>query len=415
MSTQVAGMSLTDAYPVLKEYYDSQPVRNLLERTHPFYSMVRKDTDFSGKYYPQPAQYGTSTGSADFNAAQTNQSPALNVEFMVPITTNYTLATVQNAALMASRNDKGAFLNVLKQSINGAMDNAVRRDAWQLFRNGLGTIGRIATGGITSGVITLASPTDALAFQRNQVVVASSSEGGALRAGIGYVISVDVSSGTVVVASSGAGGSAATPSGWAAGDYLYSQGDPNAAIQGLGAWLPAAGSTLRPVAGTAKVFLGVDRSVDPTRLAGTALNLSALDIESALIELISQVKMVGGNPDYVFTNPVSYRGLQKALQSRHQYTSVTVTNDAGITFPGIEVDNAIVLQDSDCPPQTAFALQMDTWKMVSYGKCPQILTYEDGITAFRTANNDSVEGRVGGYRNLVCEAPVRNGTAILPQ
>lgn len=414
MSVQVAGTSLTDAYPILKEYYDNQPVRNLLERSHTLYAMLAKDTEFSGRTYPQPVWYGTSSGSADFNTAQTNQSPDKNAEFSIPITTSYTLATVQNAALQAARNDKGAFINLLKQRTKGAMENAIARDAWMLYRTGTGTIGRIATAGITSGVITLTNPTDALAFQVNQVLVASDTDFGTARAGVGYVISSDVSSGKVVVASSGAGGSAATPSGWVAGDYLASQGDPNAQIAGLGIWLPAVGSSLRPTPGTPKIFMGVDRSPDPTRLCGTALNLSGMDIESALIELFSQVRMVGGRPEYGFINSVSMRALQKALQARHQYTSVSVTNDAGITFPGVEVGNAVILEDSDCPPQTAYALQMDTWKMVSYGKAPQILTYEDGITAFRTANNDSVEARVGGYRNLVCDGPVKNGTAILP-
>ena len=414
MSAQVAGTSLTDAYPILKEYYDSQPVRNLLERSHTLYAMLPKETDFSGRTYPQPVWYGTSTGSADFPTAQTNQSPDLFAEFQVPVTTSYTLATAQNAALQAARNDKGAFLNLLKARVKGAMQNAIARDAWMLYRTGTGAIGRIATAGLATGVITLTNPTDALAFQKNQVLVAAATDGGALRAGVGYALASDVSTGKVVVSAT-SGGAAGDPSAWAAGDYLYSQGDPNAQIAGLGIWIPASGSTLRPTIGTALVFLGVDRSADPTRLCGTALNLSGMDIESALIELVSQVKMVGGRPEYVFVNPVSYRALQKALQARHQYTSVSVTNDAGITFPGIEVNGAVVLEDSDCPPQTAFALQMDTWKVMSYGTSPQILTYEDGITAFRTANNDSVEARIGGYRNLVCEAPVCNGTAVLPQ
>lgn len=413
MSAQVAGTSLTDAYPILKEYYDSQPVRNLLERSHTLYAMMPKDSDFSGRTYPQPVWYGTSTGSADFPTAQTNQSPDLTAEFQIPITTNYTLATAQNAALQAARNDKGAFINLLKMRVKGAMENAIARDAWMLYRTGTGAIGKISSGAST-GVLVLTNPTDALAFQKNQVLVASSADGGSLDAGVGYVIATDVSTGKVVVSAT-AGGSAGQPTGWADSHFLYSQGDPNAQIAGLGIWVPSSGSTLRPTVGTPKIFLGVDRSVDPTRLCGTALNLSGMDIESALIELISQVKMLGGRPEYTFVNPVSFRALQKALQARHQYTSVSVTNDAGITFPGIEVNGSVVLEDSDCPPQTAFALQMDTWKIVSYGKSPQILTYEDGITAFRTANNDSVEARIGGYRNLVCDAPVKNGTAVLPQ
>jgi hypothetical protein len=410
--TQVAGTSLTDAYPVLKEYYDGQPVRDALERDHTLYAMITKKTDFSGSEYVQPIQFGTSTGSADFATAQNYQSPDLNAAFKVPPAFSYTLASVQNAALKASRNDKGAFINLLKQRTKGSMENQIRRDAWQLYRAGTGTIGKVSS--INTGVIVLTNPTDALAFQRNQVISAGQTEGGALRAGTGYVLAADVSTGTIVVSDTAQGGAAGTPSGWAAADFLYSKGDLNAAISGLGIWIPAAGSALRPAVGTPKVFMGQDRSYDPTHLAGTALNLSGLDIESAHIELISQVKMIGGQPDYVFENSVSYRALQKSLQARHQYVTREVTNGAGLTFTGIEVGGAVVLEDSDCPPQTAFALRLDTWKLFSYDKAPQILTYEDGITAFRTASADSVEARCGGYRNLVCEDPSRNGTAILP-
>lgn len=412
--TQVAGTSLTDAYPILKEYYADQKVRNLLERRHTLWAMLTKDTNVSGRTYPQPMRYGASTGSANFTNAQNNQSPNDYAEFQVPINTNYTLATVQNVAIQAARNDKGAFINLLKDSIDGAMENAIRRDAWMAYRTGTGSIGVIGTSAdIATGIIILTNPTDALAFQRNQVLVANSADGGGTtRAGIGYVISSDVSTGTIQVSAT-AGGSGGQPSGWVAGDYLSSQGDVNAQIQGLGIWFPST-STLRPVIGTPSIFLGVDRSVDPTRLAGTFLNLTGLDIESALIELISQVKMVGGSPDYVFVNTVSYRNLQKALQARSQYDKVEVVNDAGLTFKGIEVDGAVVLEDSDCPPKTAYALQMDTLKVISFGDSPQILTYDDGITAFRTANNDSVEARIGGYRNMTCNAPVKNGVALLP-
>lgn len=412
MSVQVAGASLTDVYPVLKEYYDGQEVRNSLERPHPFMAMVPKDPDFSGSDYPQPIWYGTSSGSANFGIAQTNQAPPKNSKFVVTMQPSYTLATVQNAALQAARNDRGAFINVLKQSLDGAMENAMQRDAWQLFRNGTGSIGKISSGAST-GILVLTNPTDALAFQPNQPLYASQTEGGSARAGTGYVVNVDVSTGKVVVSAT-PGGSAGQPSGWADSDFLYTAGDINQAISGLQAWIPAIGSSNRPSVGTAKFFYGVDRSVDPTRLAGTALDLSTLDIESALIELVSQVKMVGGNPEFTFIGSVSMRALQKALQARRQYTTVDVTNDAGITFRGVEVGSTLVFEDADCPAQTAFALTMDTWIMPSYGKAPQILTYEDGITAFRTANNDSVEGRVGGYRNLVCKQPVKNGTAILP-
>lgn len=414
MSDQVSGTSLAEAYPVLKDWYANQQVRNLQERKHPLYAMMKKNTDFSGRVYPQPMSVATTSGSAQFSNAQTNQRAVKNVEFNGSVKFNYALATVQNAALQASRNDRGAFINVLKQALNGAFENATMRDAWQLYRTGTGAIGSYTSAHISTGVITLDNPTDALAFQYGQTLVASQTDGGALEDGVGYVVGADATTGKIVVSTT-PGGSPGNPTGWTgATHYLYSQGDTNEAIEGLGIWMPDAGSALRPAVGTAKTFQGVDRSIDPTRLAGTALDLSAEDIESAFIDLISQVKMLGGSPEFVFTNTISYRNLQKALQARHQYTEAMVESTAGITFRGFEVSGAVVLEDADCPARRAYALQMDTWELFSYGMSPQFLTYTDGNDAFRVATADSLEGRVGGYRNLTCNAPVKNGTAILP-
>jgi hypothetical protein len=398
-------LDVNAAYPVLKEYYDSQPVRNLLERKHPFHAMVPRDENAGGFAYPQPVKFGTPTGSADFGDANTDGNSSEYARFMSEYDPSYTNARVANQSIEASRNDDGAFIRVLQDAIDGAMDNAYRRDSWMLYRTGTGSIGVAAD--ITAGVITLSAPTDALAFQKGQVLQATNGDGGALRAGTAVVVASDISTGKISI-------NPAAPAGWTNGDYLLSKGDHNKQVKGLGIWLPST-STLRPVVGTPKVFEGVDRSQDPTRLAGTFLDLRSEDIEGALIELQSQVKMVGGTPDYMFVNPVSYRALQKSLQSRHIYVSTEVTGPAGITFKGIELGQCVVLEDSDCPPQTAYALEMDTWKFASFGNATKILTYDDGIIAFRDANADSVTVRVGGYRALTCSAPGWNGVALIGQ
>lgn len=410
--TQIAGASLTDVYGVLKEYYSSSPVINELERKHPFYALVPKDTAFEGEYFVQPVWYGTTTASADFATAQTNsQNPNLYGKFLVPITTNYGLATVSNAARLASRTTRGAFVDTLKEAINGAMDAVLRADAAMLYRSGDGAIGVIATGGITSGTITLTNPTDAVFFQAGQYLGAVDANGVVRTAG--YVIATDVSAGKIVVSAT-KGGSQGNPGSWAAGDSLYPVGNLNTSIAGLGTWIPYAAAK-RATLGTPMITFGVDVSVDPTRLQGTRMDMSGTDIESALIELLSQVRLLGGSPDHVFMNPVSYRALSKALQARSQYTKTSFTNDAGLTFSGIEVDNAIVLEDSDCPAKVAYAIDLSTFKLASYGRSPGLLDYGDGLPALRTSNFDSVEARVGGYRQLVCSAPVKNGVAILSQ
>ena len=71
-------------------------------------------------------------------------------------------------------------------------------------------------------------------------------------------------------------------------------GDRNLKVSGLEAWLPPA----PPVLG-ADNFFGVDRGVDPTRLAGIRGVFNAT-IEQTLIATASLIGREGGRPDYCF-------------------------------------------------------------------------------------------------------------------
>lgn len=419
---QVPGTSAADVYAELKQWYAEQPVDNAWARNNPLWQLMRKDANVGGSFYPQPLNLGGSQDYVDFGTAQTLQAPVNPVTFQVPYLNHYVLATVQNSVILASRTKQGAFKEVLKQSCDAAMENSVLADAAYLYRSGTGAIGTIKNTAISNGVVYLNVPTDGIFFQKNQVLIATSTDGGGTqRSGVGYVLAVDPTNGVIQVSATGMGGAPGTPSGWSVnsnstfGDYLYPQSNLNAQMNGLAGWMPSATSSRRPVIGTTNVFLGVDRSQDPTRSAGTAIDASPEDIEGALIDLISAVKSVGkGTPEYTFINPVSMRALTKALQARRSYVNAETTSEAGITFRGVMVEDSMVLQDPSCPQKQAFALDMETWKIVSFGQNPGFLPYPDGLEGFRVSTADALEARMGGYRNAVCTNPSRNGTAILP-
>lgn len=414
---QVAGTSLADAYAVLKDFYAENPVDLAYARNHPAWELIEKDDGVSGRVYVQPTTIGGPQDYTDFATAQTNQVPTQDLAFQVPMATHYVLATVQNLAIQASRDDRGAFMRLLKHHTDAAMQNSLQADAWYLFRSGTGSIGKISGSVTAGGVVTLKNATDALAFQKNQVLVATSSDGGGItRAGTGWVLGVSVNTGKLLVSGTAMGGAAGIPSGWGDGDFLYPQGSINNQMSGFGGWFPDPNSALLPVLGTAKTFLGVDRSVDPLRLAGTSLDESGTDIESAFIDLISQIKAVGkGSPEYVFCNPQSRRALDKALQARRHYVDAEATSKAGITFRGPMVEDALILADPGCPLKTAFAIDMSTVKIISFGQNPGFIQYPDGLEGFRVGTADSVETRMGGYRNLTCTDPAKNGVALLPE
>jgi hypothetical protein len=409
MSTYTT-FNMQAANAALKELYDDQKIQNLVYRNNPFLAMVPKFTEFGGKYMPLPLVFNTSQGrSATFSNAQGNQTAAEVVSFALTRATDYSVAQIDNQTMLASKTDKMAFINGAQLVIDNAVRALTNSLAVGLFRSGTGSIGAIATGGITSGVITLSNPGDVVNFERNQVLQANATDGGTPRATLGYVIAVNRTAGTVTVSATGYSGAAGSPVGWAAGDFLLVQGDVNAKVKGLAGWLPVTAPT------TGDNWFGVDRSDDSVRLAGVRYNGSAQNIEEALIDGSLLVAREGGNPDVCIMNFASYSALEKSLGAKAQY--VTMQGPAEIAFPGIRINGANgqinVFPDRSCTPRTAYLLQMDTWKLYSLGDAPQILRYADGLEMLRVSNADAAEVRVAAYAQLGCNAPGWNGVIQL--
>lgn len=396
-------LNLTAMNAALKELYDGQVVENLVYSDNPFLALVPKKTDFGGKYKPIPIITGVSQGrSATFSNAQGNQSPVQIQSFLLTRVADYSLATIDNQIMLASRTDKMSFLEGAKLVVDGAFRSITNSLASSLFRSGTGSIGAI--GSVSTGVITLSNANDVVQFEVNQTLQANATDGGTPRAALGYVIAVNRSLGTVTVSATALGNAAGTPSGWAAADFLLVQGDVNAKVKGLAAWLP----DTSPTAGDS--FFGVDRSQDVTRLAGIRYDGSAQSIEESLIDSSSLLAREGGKPDVCITNFATYAALEKSLGSKVQY--VDMKGPAEIAFRGIMVNGANsmikVFPDRNCQPQKGYLLQMNSWCLNSLGEAPQILRYGDGLEMLRVSNADAGEVRIGYYSNLSSNAPGYN-------
>lgn len=393
-------LDLTAMNAALKELYDGQVVENLVYADNPFLAMVPKRTDFGGKYKPIPIQTGVTQGrSATFANAQGNQTAPLLQSFLLTRASDYSIATIDNQTMLASRTDKMAFLEGSKLVIDSAIRSLTNSLASALFRSGTGSIGQITT--ITSGVIVLSNSADVVQFENGMTLQANATDGGTPRAALGYIIAVDRSAGSITVSATSISGSAGSPAAWAANDFLLVQGDNNAKIKGLAAWIPA----VAPTGGDN--FFGVNRSVDTTRLAGIRYNGAAQPIEEALIDSSSLLAREGGRPDVCVMNFATYSALEKSLGAKVQY--VDLKGPAEIAFRGILVHGAAsvikVFPDRNCPAQVGYLLQMNTWALESLGDAPQILRYGDGLEMLRVYNADAGEVRVGYYANLRTNAP----------
>lgn len=403
-------LDLSAMNAALKELYDGQVVENLVYADNPFLAMVKKNTDFGGKYKPVPIITGASQGrSSTFSNAQGNQSPVQIESFLLTRVADYSIATIDNQTMLASKTDKMSFLEGAKLVIDGAIRSITNSVASSLFRSGTGSIGKIGSISTTGAgpyisAITLSNANDVVQFEVNMYLVATLTDGGAASSDVGVVTKVDRSNGIVTISTS------ASPSvTWAANSFLVVQGDLNLKPKGLAAWLPVSAPS------TGDNFFGVDRSVDPTRLGGVRYDGSAQSIEEAIIDASSLLAREGGKPNVMIVSFASYAALEKALGAKVTYTELK--GPAEIAFRGIMINGANsmikVFPDRNCQALTGYLLQMDTWCLEGLGEVPQILRYGDGLEMLRVSNADAGEVRVGAYYQLRTNAPGWNAVVKL--
>lgn len=427
----------------LKELYsdDAWVMKDLVFDRNPALALIDKDETemgMAGKYFPIPAMTDTGAGrSANFGNAQQYQTPPVTVEFQVTRVQNFSLATLTGDFLRASAQNIGAFMPGAELNVKSAFKSIGNDLAHDIFSDGSGTRGSygLGAGSIASGVITLDSLSQVYQFSIGMALNTFSisgltptiSTGGAL----GFVIAVDTSAGTVTVSAT-QGGAAGNPASWSTSfPYISQVGDTNFVSNGLssanmlkvagfGAWIPSV------VPGGSDNFFTVNRSTSPTKLAGLRFTGTQESIQDALIDGVNQLAANGseaGDPDFIFINPVSYQTLVKQLTAQGQYQMIKakINEDVSISFKALVLPTAngeiAILQDRNCPSQTAYIITLKTWKLRTLGKCPQFLTYPGFYDqlGIPVPGSDAIQLQVGYYGNLTCCAPGANAVVSLPQ
>lgn len=419
--------STSNQVAALKELYTGDDyMKDLVYKKNPLLALIPKDespSGFAGKYIPVPLVFGTPQGrAAIFANAQANQTAPQLSSFFVYRVSNYQLATITNELLEATKDNAGAFVDEAKLVMDTAIRNISNDIALDLYKDGSGNRGAISA--ISTGVITLTSPSDVVNFEVGMTLVSYSVSGvtytQSTSAALGYVIGVNRYTGTVTVSAT-VGGAAGTPTNWSTSfPQLGVQGDVAFGtlsvrtsynkISGLAAWFPSTAPS------ASESFWGVDRSVDSRMYGVIAQNTSTETIEEALIDAASLVAREGGAPDMCFMSFASYAALEKSLGSKVQYVDVK-HEEADISFAGIKMHAPYgpitIMPDRNCPAQTAYLLSLETLKLRSLGKAPHILTYGlEGLEGLRVGTSDALEIRIGMYGNLVCNAPCWN--AVVP-
>jgi len=420
---------------ILKTKYPDGAIPQAMYKDFPFLSLVKKTTNFDGDFRVVALQNERPQGSSSvFGVAQGIAQYGLRGgggsynRFQVYRTRHYGILRMDGETMKAAVRSAGALVDLWNQETDGISKNEMADLEFQLFGDGTGVRGSVATGGYSAGTITLATTANAVYFNLGMQVQIFSTAG-VERTVTGqylYVQAIDRKAGTVTIVSIPTGGGAATTnptfSGSApvatdvisrAGDFQLSTavGGSASVTSGAGAGVVCGVQAWVPATVTSATYWGLDRSVDPVRLAGQHLNAAGLPLNEALMEAEGQVAIQGvGHPDHIFVNPLDLQNLKKALGVDIRYDRVQ-SNVAGVSFKAVEYDGmqgpVKIISAPFCPRNKAMMLNLASWELATLGPAPQMLDW-DNNDYLRVSNNDQYEVRFGHYGQFICNNPGAN-------
>ncbi len=403
-------LDLTSFDAALKQHYTDDRVVNMVFKDNPLLALIPKMENFGGRNLPIPIIYGNPQGrSRTFATAQAaGQNASTKIEdFILTRKKDYSIATIDNETLEASKGDGNAFMDAATTEIDGAINSLTRSLAINLYRSTDCSIGQVYAEPSTHAStfdVTLKRRQDVSNFEVGQsLVIWSAATAGSQRNSDGsddewLIQNVNRTTGVLTLLGTYDGSGTI-----AANDYIFVEGDRGLGLSGFEDWIP-------PSDPAATSYYGVDRTLDTTRLGGLRLDGTTLPIEEALIEADALVGNEGFGVDHFFMHSTKFGDLKKALGSKVQYVDMQAT--AKISFRGILVDGVKgpikVVPDHNCPANRICGLRMEYVKLYSLGKAVRVID-TDGLQMLRQAAADGVEVRYGYYANMAFRAP---GSAI---
>jgi hypothetical protein len=419
----MAVTDLTVLDPVVKEHYTPFELARMAMQKNKATGMLaksQKKTNAGGREWVQPIMTALpGGGSSTFSVAVTNAANNTSAykAFLVQRRAHYRLAKVDNQAIEATATgDEDAF-----ESAFDEFDNAIEAEGnyinFRFFRTQAGEVGQIdGVSNVATPNITFLDPSSVWGIRAGEVLQASATLGSALRAGTITIASVTRSTGALVLTGNGTAGIAALVN----TDFLYLNGDgQNAgtalAASGLADWVPDA-------APSATLFYGVDRTSESEYLGGLRITGTAgQSIANLLVDAVAAVDNIGGDPDVVWLNPVTFGTLTKQMEGKWIMTSAVGYDGvkmATIGYKGFSVNlngrDLTLYTDRCCPQKRIYVLTWSSWCMFSAGPAPNFLQKRAGSIIKVSESNDGYEARVGEYFNFSCKAPGYNCVIILP-
>jgi hypothetical protein len=397
--------TLAASQAALKVLYPKGELPKSIHDMFPLHKALKKETDFVGELAYVPLQNANPQGSsAAFSEAQGNVHQGNYVRFALTRVKHYGIARVDGEAAEAAVKSEGALVDLWDNETKGVAVTETSTLATYEYGNGDATLGQIASGH-TTATVTLAVGTNMNYFELNMTVKAVSTTGlsPTVRSGKAKVIGIDRRARTLTF--SAALDDAGLIPNVGASDYLVRAGDQAVggvatAITGLDAYIAGGASP-----GT---LFGLNRNVDPVRLAGQAIDYSGWAMEDAVVDASAQVGFQGiGYPELLVANNIDVANMKKSMgakivynrpggsEGKHSFSTLTIEGEAGpIT----------ILADPWCPRNKAFLIKKEALSLFSLKAAPHLAKLDD-INFLRLSDADAYEVRFAFYGNIKCKNP----------
>lgn len=393
---------------LFKDLYVNISDHSLVNKKTPLASILMKNkkVDFVGQNFIAPVRFGSAVGlgyrASGQNLPQASAAPRGQAVF--PAVRAYATAEYEREAIIASRNDKGAFAKATVSENEAVIEGFNLHNIERaLFSDGSGKLGEAASNDSGAGteadpyVITMATTgTNGPKYKKRyfprgaKLDVYSS-------AGV-YQLTCKVmsaASATISVAVTSVGADSTI----AATDVFYWEGNKDIECVGLLKIAPASAGTLYGLSQTTNPeFRGVLNDLNAATLAYADINDHIADMEDEL----------GESPDMVIGSHSVIAALKSQAEDQKRYSAAEVkSSDGKIGFKGLEVLSG----DGPIPMIASQMCQDDSLWFIN-SKYLQIVMRQDfgwfdddGTILMRDPNKDVYNARYGGYFELFCSKP----------
>lgn len=401
----------TTADAILKDLYDDpSELEKIVISKEPALGVLPKSTNGGGRRRIHPMMYAPTAGvSPNFAAAQASKAGAAYEAWEITYTDMFSLFSIDHKAAKLCMGDAKAFIDLVESEVDAAQRAYQKILGKAIFGNTGGALAQVSSGGGTD-TLTLTNREDMVVFDVNMQVQPATTDGtsGSVIADIETITQVNRQGRTITQAGTW------DNTNYTANNYVFLRGGFGNWAAGLDGWLPSTAPS--------DTWYGVSRATD-SRFYGT-IRTADNSVDSTLTEYImslaADVGLEGGEPDVVILNTLVCNQVLKQLDGKIDYTRMQARSSSGdligdVGFDGFkmhtEVGPITVLGSRNCPRSRVYMLQTDTWLLESVGPLMDFLEYGDDDTRFlRHGNENAMEGRIGAYFNMVCKAPIYNGT-----